>query len=112
MRTIKFRGERVSNGQLIYGYVYEYDQLVLMGDKKTPTDFYIISPKWPNEAFKVKPESIGQFTGFHYKNGEEIYEGDYIDDWQVTFTVHGWVLKREGSEQYLDEWLAQRGVKS
>ena len=59
MKTIKFRGKRVDNGDLIYGDIAHTEIGILM------------------KGFEVDPESVAQFVGYD-KNGAEVYEGDTV----------------------------------
>ena len=71
MREIKFRGNRVNNGKWVYGL-----PLYSVVGAKVIID--TIQSYEDLRYYTVIPETVGQFTGLHDKNGKEIYEGDIV----------------------------------
>ncbi|MDV3594185.1 hypothetical protein CMU87_17080 [Elizabethkingia anophelis] len=67
MRGIIFRGKRQDNNEWVYGS---------LNTKDIHHGISILTDGVINNA--VIPETVGQFTGEVYRNGDKIFEGDKV----------------------------------
>lgn len=83
MREIKFRGYDPVSKEWVYGYYTK------TSFGKGFSDSIVVFDGACTKPVKVDPDSVGQYTGKHDKNGYEVYEGDEVKVWNGNKTSIG-----------------------
>jgi len=119
MRTFKFRGRRLDNGEWTFG-------LYLSDTSRGKKRHFIVPEKIDSKAtrFYVNPDTVTEYTGINAQDGAEIYEGDVIqiegenETYVVVFyegayglaRIEDYICLQRGEHPFLNDYARLRNL--
>lgn len=85
-REIKFRGKRIDTGEWVYGYYYSECGNTYIIENRQKEDM-----AKRNIPFRVKADTIGQYTGLKDRDGKDVWEGDLLRTPEGDIMVAEWI---------------------